>query len=183
MLMTLNSGNTASNPSNNSGSWRYWIQPILRSSNQTTQLDSHPGCNSMKTVNSTAMLAATQPSKLDSHPGCNSIKPVNWTAILAATRSNQSVNPGGRQADLKEGLGGGSPPASYFLSSYLIIPRPSSYFLTSYFLFSPGCPSHPKCLAACLGSCWQGCLWLQGRLDQKILLRGRKYFSSSYFSI
>ena len=29
--------------------------------------------------------------QLDSHPGCHSIKPVNWTAILAATQSNQAT--------------------------------------------------------------------------------------------
>ena len=35
-------------------------------------------------------LPLNQTSKLDSHPGCHSIKPVNWTAILAVTQSNQS---------------------------------------------------------------------------------------------
>ena len=30
-----------------------------------------------------------QTSELDSHPGCHSIRPVNWTAILAVTQSNQ----------------------------------------------------------------------------------------------
>ena len=64
------------NASKNLGSWKYWIsshsknQPSWQSLNQT--------------------------SKLDSHPGCHSIKPVNCTAILAVTQSNQSVNHGGR---------------------------------------------------------------------------------------
>ena len=76
--------------------WKYWKQPILRTS--------HPGPHSIKPVNWTAILAViqsnqstgqpswlsfNQTSKLDSHPGCHEIKPVNWTAILAVTQSNQ----------------------------------------------------------------------------------------------
>ena len=32
-----------------------------------------------------------QTSQLDSHPCCHSIKPVNWTAILAVTQSDQYI--------------------------------------------------------------------------------------------
>ena len=87
-------------------------QPSWQSLNQSSKLDSHPGCRSIKPVNWTAILAATQSnqqtgqpswlslnqtSKLDSHPGCHSIKPVS-----------ESWRPIGR---LKGGVwGGGSPP-------------------------------------------------------------------------
>ena len=75
------------------------------------QLNSHPGSKqSNQSTGQPSWLQLNQTSKLDSHPGCHSIKPVNWTAILAVTQSNQPVNPGGRQADLKEGLGGRQPP-------------------------------------------------------------------------
>ena len=100
-------------------------QPSWLSFNQTSKLDSHPGCHSIKTLNWAAILAViqsnhstgqpcwlsfTQTMKLDSHPGCHSIKPLNWTPILAVTQSNQSVNARGRQADLKGGLAGPQPP-------------------------------------------------------------------------
>ena len=78
------------NASKNLGSWKYWI-----SSHSKIQ---------------PSWLSFNQPSKLDSHPGCHSIKPVNWTAILAVTQSNQPVNPGGRQADLKGVSGGAAAP-------------------------------------------------------------------------
>ena len=100
-----------------------------------SQLNSHPGRKqSNQSTGQPSWLHLNQTSKLDSHPGCHSIKPVNWTAILAVTQSNQSVNPGGRQADLKGGLEGGSPPASYLLSYMLLFLIASSYFFDVIFL-------------------------------------------------
>ena len=75
------------NASQNLVSWKYWI--------------------SSHSKNQPSWLSFNQTSKLDIHPGCHSIKPLNWTAILAVTQSNQSVYPGGWQADLKGGSGGG----------------------------------------------------------------------------
>ena len=72
------------NTSKNQGSWKYWKQPILRTS--------HPGSHLIKPVKWTAILAATQSNQeLDSHPGSHSIKPVDWTAILEVTQSNHST--------------------------------------------------------------------------------------------
>ena len=87
------------NASKNLGSWKYWI--------------------SSHSKNQPSWLSFNQARQLDSHPGCHSIKSVNWTAILAVTQSNQPVNPGGQWADLKGGPGGGQPPQRHMF--FLVI--------------------------------------------------------------
>ena len=87
---TWDPGNTGNNP---------FYEPAILAATQSNQ-----------STGQLYWLSSNQTSKLDSHPGCHSIKPVNSTAILAATQSNQPVNPRGRQADLKGGSGGAAAP-------------------------------------------------------------------------
>ena len=49
------------------------------------------GPQSNQSTGQPSWLSLNQTSKLDSHPGCHSIKTVNWTAILAITQSTATT--------------------------------------------------------------------------------------------